>query len=124
MVKTKTKISRQEDRKTNSELVETIRLAKKNEKWLDVASILTSPRRKRIEFNLSEIENQKDIKETLIVPGKILGQGEVSRRMKIATLAISGSAKEKLKSSGSEVILLVEEIKKNPEARGIKILRK
>mgnify|MGYP001613512789 CR=1 FL=1 len=49
MTKSKTKIESQLRRKTDDELVETTIAAKKQEKWVEVASILSGPRRESID---------------------------------------------------------------------------
>jgi len=46
-MKSKTKISKQLERKSNSKLGETILAGKKNEAWMSVAGILSGPRRIR-----------------------------------------------------------------------------
>ncbi len=123
MIKTKTKISLQVKRKRNPEVVETINAAKNNEKWIEVASLLTYPRRKRISLNLSELDRLVKDKETIIVPGKILSQGNITKSVKISALDFSEGAKQKLKESKTEFNTLMEEIKKNPSATGIRILK-
>jgi len=58
--------------------------------------------------------------ENKIVPGKVLGQGELKNKVKIVALSFSEKAKEKLKSK--ETLTIIEEIKKNPEGKDIQIL--
>ncbi|MGD9276177.1 MAG: 50S ribosomal protein L18e [Candidatus Pacearchaeota archaeon] len=122
-MKTKTKIGKQLLKKTNPELVETIKLAKKNDKWLEVASLLSYPRKKRINLNLEEIDKNSKEGETILVPGKVLSNGEISKKLKVIALSFSDVAKEKLKNQKCEVVIIGEEIKKNPEMKGVKILR-
>ena len=122
-MKTKTKISKQEKRKTNPELVETIRKARKNEKWLEVAGILSASRKKRAEINLDKINKESKEKDIIVIPGKVLSQGEINKKIKVVALGFSESAKEKLLNSKCEIVSILEEIKKNPEAKGIKILK-
>ena len=123
-MKSKTKISRQLQKKSNSKLIETILSAKKKEKWLEVAGAISSPRRKRINLNLNEINNQTKEKDKVLVPGKVLSQGEINKKIKIIALGFSEKAKEKLSKSGCEFSNILTEIKSNPSAEGIKILRK
>ena len=80
-MKTKTKIEKQTHRKRNSELVETTRAAKKKEKWLEVAGILSGPRRKRPSLNLTEINKSSTAGDTVVVPGKVLSQGEIDKKI-------------------------------------------
>ncbi|MCR4327310.1 MAG: uL15 family ribosomal protein [Nanoarchaeota archaeon] len=121
MVKTKTKIEKQIGKKTSSRLVETIILAKKNPKWIEVASILTGPRRLRRNVNLSELEGYSG--STVVVCGKVLSQGESPQKLKVAALGYSETAREKLLKAGCEINLLIEEIESNKEAKGVKILK-
>lgn len=123
-MKTKSKIEKQTQKKTNTELVNTIISAKKNKNWLKVAEILSGPRRKRININLKEINEKTKEGESIVVPGKVLSQGEMSKKIKIAALNFSEKAKEKLLKSKCDVLNILQEIKKNPDAKGIKILKK
>ena len=123
MVKSKTKIQKQLQRKRNPELVETILAAKKNEKWLEVAGILTNSKRKKICKNIDEIEKDAKEGEIIIIPGKVLSMGESSKKLKIAALNFSEKAKDKLLTSKSQIISILDEIKSNPSAKGIKILK-
>jgi len=123
MTKSKAKIEQQLQRKKNQELVETIIKAKKSEKWLQIAEVLSSPRRKRIEMNLNEINEKSKNGETVLVPGKVLSQGELDKKIKIAALNFSDKAKEKIIKSGASSLSILELIKENPKAEGVKVLR-
>jgi large subunit ribosomal protein L18e len=122
-MKSKTKIEKQSQKKRNSDLVETIRLAKKSKAWIKEADILSRPRRKSISLNLSEIDD-KTKTGVAVVPGKVLSQGELNKKIKVVALAFSEKAKEKLTKSKNHPTFILEEIKKNPSAKGIKILEK
>lgn len=124
MTKSKTKIESQIRRKTNNELVETIIATKKKDKWLEVASILSSPRRESIDLNLGQIDFLAKDGEVVIIPGKVLSQGEIKKRIKIVAYKFSGKAKEKLLKEKIQISSIMDEIKKNPEAKGVRILIK
>jgi len=119
----KTKIKLKRKLKTNPELAETINLATKNSNWLEIARILASSTRKQPAINFSEIDKNAELGDTIIIPGKVLSQGELTKRIKICALAISEQARGKLKNAKSEFVYLAEEIKKNPKAEGIKIIK-
>ncbi len=121
-MKSKTKISTQSKRKRNPELVETIMTAKKNDKWFRVSEILASPRKNKVEKNLEEINKGSKSEEVVVVPGKVLSMGELDKKIKVVALDFSESAKEKILKSGSKLSTILEEIKMNPEAKGVKIL--
>ena len=122
-MKTKSLIEKQVQRKNNSELVKTIIFAKKNKNWLNVAGILSNPRRKRMDINLEEIDKKTKEGEIIVVPGKVLSQGNVNKKIKIIALSFSEKAKEKLLKANCQISNIKDEIKKNPEAKGIKILK-
>ena len=123
-MKTKALIEKQLKRKANPVLVETIIAAKKNEPWKEVASVLSGPRKNRANINLEEISNAGNEGETVVVPGKVLSQGEINKKLKIIALNFSEKAKEKLLKAKIETSNIFDEIKKNPEAKGIKVLKK
>jgi len=122
-MKSKTKIEKQIQRKTNSELVKTIIASKKKDNWMEVAEIISGPRRKRIDVNLDEINKKTKEGETIVIPGKVLSQGEVDKKIKVVALSFSEKAKEKLLKSKCEISNIIEEIKKNPQAKNIKVLK-
>ena len=122
-MKSKTKIEKQTRRKTNPDLVKTIRNAKKNGKWLEVSSLLSSSRKKRVEVNLDKIDKESKEGDIVVIPGKVLSQGELNKKIKIVAFSFSKSAMEKILKSKCEANYINDEIKKNPEARGIKILK-
>ncbi len=117
----KTKINKRIKRKTNPELVETIFLAKKHN-LLELAKILSAPTRKRIQVNLEDIDKEAGNNKTIIVPGKVLGQGELKKKIKIVALSFSSAAEEKLKKAGCKILSIKEEIEKKKKLEG-KILK-
>lgn len=122
-MKPKTKIEKQLRKKRNPELVETIIAAKKHKKWLKVASILSGPRSKRVNLNLNELSEKAKKEKKILVPGKILSLGELDKKIKIVAFGFSKKAREKLLKSKSEILTIREEIKKNPSAKDLKILK-
>lgn len=121
-MKTKTKIGKQLERKTDTLLVETIIASKKNKAWNPIAAILSGPRRNRLNINIGNISRVGKEGEVLAVPGKVLSQGELKKKMKIIAFAFSESAKKKILDARGETELIINEIKKNPDARGVRIL--
>jgi len=120
----KTIIEKKLRRKTNPYLVKTIIAAKKKKEWLKIADLVSRPKRKQTGINLDEIDKKTKEGDTIVFPGKILGKGEVTKKIRIAALYFSDSAREKLRKTKSEAVSIIEEIKKNPVARGVKILIK
>jgi large subunit ribosomal protein L18e len=122
-MKSKTKIDEQSLRKSNPDLVETIRIAKKNEGWLGVAGALSGSRRNKSSINLDKINQESKEGDKIIVPGKVLSVGNISKKIKVSALNFSESAKQKLKEAKVDFNFIIEEIKSNPSAEGIKVLK-
>ena len=122
-MKNKTKIEQQLKRKNNSELVDTIITAKKKKAWLEVAGILSSPRVKKINVNLDKINEEAKDGETIVIPGKVLSEGELNKKVKIIAFSFSGKAKEKISNAKGEVLNILDEIKKNPDAKNVRIIK-
>ena len=118
-----TKIGKRVGNKTSSEVVETLLAAKKNAAWNKVAQLISGSRKKYASVNLKEIDNEAKDGETVVVVGKVLGNGKLNKKVRVCAMNFSESAVEKLKKVKSEGVILLEEIKKNPKAEGIKILR-
>lgn len=110
-------------KKTNPELVRTILIAKKNNAWLQIAGMLSVPRRKQASVNLERIERETTEGDTIVVPGKVLGVGDISKRVRVCALSFSKDAIKKLKETKSEIVNIEEEIRINPKAQGIKIIK-
>ena len=123
-MKTKTLIEKQLQRKANPILVETIIAAKKNKGWNEIASILSGSKKNRSNINLEDIDKESGDGEIIVVPGKVLSQGELTKKVKVVALGFSEKAKEKLLKAKIETSSMIEEIKKNPEAKEIKVVKK
>jgi len=118
---TKTKV--QARKKTSDELKQTIAAALKNPSWKDIAKILASSTRKQSKLNLFQINKQATPGDTILIPGKVLSKGELTKQIDIVALSVSKSAKEKLKDSKSKFRTIAEEIKSNKKMEGVKILK-
>lgn len=94
----KTKIERKSSRKTNTELRNLIIQLKKKGS-LEAANLLANPRRKAVEINIGDLEKQTKEGEKVLVPGKVLGKGEIKHKITIAAFSFSQEARNKLKSS-------------------------
>lgn len=110
-------------RKTNPSLSETIFLARKHRNWIQLAHILSGSTKKLSAVNLSELEPKASAGDTIIIPGKLLSSGNLTKKVRICALSASKEALNKLKKTKSEFVSISDEIKKNPKAEGVKILR-
>lgn len=105
---------------TNPLKRETIRGLRKTKKgiWLKVAETLEKPSRREINVNLWKISKLTKEGDVIVVPGKVLGNGELEHKVDVAAFAFSKSAKEKL---GKSAMAIEDLVKKNP--KGIRIIQ-
>ena len=115
----KTQITKRAERKRNPEIVETIILAKKNG-LLELGKKLSSPKSNYKNINLSDIE--KIDSENVLIVGKVLSQGEVSKKKTVYALGFSEQAREKLKKAGCEIKSVKDCIKDNNKLEGVEII--
>lgn len=90
--------------------------------WKAVAAGLNRPRRVGFKINLYRMDKLADGKETLVVPGMVLGAGEVTKKLTVAALKFSGSAKQKIEKAGGKCWDIDELVKENPDGKGVRIL--
>lgn len=117
---TKTKLEKRVEKKTNKELAKLINQIKKIN--IECARYLALPSRSSLELNLDEIDKKTKEGDKVLIPGKVLGSGIVTKKIKIVALKFSGNSLKRLRESNCESILLTEEIKKNPELKDLKLL--
>ncbi len=115
----KTQITKRTQKKRNQEIVETIELAKKNG-LLSLGKKLSGPKRLYNKVNISVINKVKD--EKVLIIGKVLGQGDINKKIKIIALSFSKQAKDKLKKADCEIKTIKQEIESNPKLDGVQIL--
>jgi large subunit ribosomal protein L18e len=90
--------------------------------WRDVAEKLNRPRRSRVEVNLIEIERNTKEGDTVIIPGVVLSNGDLTKSVNIAAWKFSSTAQDKIKKSGGKIMSIDELEKENPKGSGVKIL--
>ncbi len=90
--------------------------------WGRVAEILSKPTRSRPAVNLSRIERYARDGEMIVVPGKVLGSGAISKKVTIAALGFSEQALVKIKAAGARAVTLEEAVRENPSGRNTRII--
>jgi large subunit ribosomal protein L18e len=114
--------------KTNPQLLDLISDLKKQSRekevplWRDIALRLERPSRNYPEVNLSRISRHTKEKDMIIVPGKVLGAGELNHQITVAALNFSGSAKNKVTAAGGSCLTIEEFMNRNPEGSRVRII--
>lgn len=86
--------------------------------WKRIAKELEKSTRRQREVNISRINKYTKDKETIIVPGKVLGEGDLDHNLTIAALKFTEPAKKKLKN----ILTIKELLKKDPKGKNIRII--
>ena len=90
--------------------------------WKAVAKGLNRPRRRGFSINVSKIEKYAKEKEQVVVPGIVLGIGEIKKPAEIAAIKFSASAREKITKAGGKCLDIEEMMKSNPKGKKIRIM--
>ena len=100
------------------------KVAKENEApiWSYIAELLSKPSRKRVVVNLSRIERHASEGESVVVPGKVLGAGRLSKEVTVAALFFSETALQKIKTAGGKALTIEDLILENPKGKGVRVL--
>jgi len=90
--------------------------------WRDVADRLERSRKNWSEVNLSRLSRYATKGEQVVVPGVILGTGEISMPVTVAAFRASGAARKKIEAAGGKAVSLLELAVQNPKGSGIRLM--
>ncbi len=115
------------ERKTNPVLQDVIQqceeAARRNDAavWQRVADELQRSNRSQRTVNLSRIERHTEDGDTVVVPGKVLGSGRLTKDVTVAAFNFSASAREAVHGAGTATHIedLVED---RPDGSGVEVL--
>lgn len=91
--------------------------------WRVVSRTLLKPRRKRPAVNISKINRYTKDGDVVLVPGKVLGSGNLTHKVTVAALSFSETAKEKIKKVKGKALSIEELLKKNPKGTNVILMR-
>ena len=115
-------------RKQNTELVRLVgelrRAARTHHAaiWTAVADRLERSRHQVHPVNVGHLERLARPEETVIVPGKLLADGALTKRLTVAAFAYSGDARSKVHAAGGQALTLVDLMKARPDGTGVRLL--
>jgi len=89
--------------------------------WKRIARELGRATRQRRSVNIYKIDKNTKENETALVPGKVLSEGELTKKIKVAAFSFSEKAKEKINKKG-KAITIDELIKENPKGKDVRII--
>lgn len=86
--------------------------------WKRIVKDLEKSTRNRRKVNIEKINASSKEGETVIVPGKVLGEGSLDHKVTVVAFQFSESASEKLKDK----MTIRELFEKNPKIKDARIL--
>jgi large subunit ribosomal protein L18e len=113
---------------SNPELLSTIRFLNQKARhgniaiWRDVAERLSSSRRSRVAVNLSRLNRYTKGKETVVVPGKVLGAGKIDHPIYVAAFSFSHMASLKISEAKGKCMFIMDLLKNNPDGSNVRIM--
>jgi large subunit ribosomal protein L18e len=90
--------------------------------WKDLEERISGPRSNRSEVNLGRLAQVTKAGEVVMVPGKVLGTGNLGHKLTVCAFSISETAAKKIINTGGRVMALEDLIKKYPEGKGVRII--
>jgi large subunit ribosomal protein L18e len=113
---------------TNQVVIQMVKLLKqasvKNDApiWSKLAKLALKTSSARRVVNLTKINDVTKENDVIVVPGKVLGTGNVLHKVTLSSFSISNSAAQKIIESGGKIISFSEMIEKFPTGKGVSII--
>ncbi len=121
------KILRKMTKTTNENLLGLVKELKKASHseaaiWGRIADDLSAAVSRKRAVNLSRLNHFTKDNEVVVVPGKVLGGGDLDHKLTIAAFAFSRSAEEAIQKSKGKAITIKELFAQNPKGKGVRII--
>ena len=90
--------------------------------WLKLAELALKPSRSRRVINLGQLDKFVNDNDVVVVPGKVLGTGNISHKITLCSFSISTTGAKKVTQSGGKLVDFTHLIKNHPTGKGVKII--
>jgi large subunit ribosomal protein L18e len=90
--------------------------------WRDVARRLERSNRLHSEVNVGKIDRFANKNDKVVVPGKVLGSGDLTKPVHVAAWRFSESARTKIEAAGGKTLTIPEMVTKVPKGSDVRIL--
>jgi large subunit ribosomal protein L18e len=91
--------------------------------WKEVAERLENSRKNWAFMNVGKISKVLKDGEIALVPGKVLGDGDITRKFDVAAFQFSQSALDKIKTAGGKALTIKDLMTKNPKGSKVRLLK-
>jgi large subunit ribosomal protein L18e len=90
--------------------------------WRDVAEKLRAPRRSKTTLNVADIERHAAEGETVVVPGIVLSNGELTKAVHVAAWRFSPAAAAKLRKAKGDAMTIDQLLERNKTGSNVRIM--
>ena len=91
--------------------------------WKYVADMMENALSRWAVVNVSKLDEYAKNNTTVLIPGKLLGDGELKKTLTVTAFKFSSSAKRKIIDAGGQIISIPELLEKNPKGSGILVMK-
>ena len=106
-------------------LIMDLEVASRKEKapiWKKAAELLSNSTRRRVEVNVGKIEKVAKDGDVILVPGKVLGGGAITKKVTVAAWRFTPGARQKIESAGGRAISIYDLLRENPKGSKVVII--
>lgn len=90
--------------------------------WSKMAELAQKPAIAKRIVNVKKLNQLTSDGDVVMVPGKVLGTGNISHKITLCSFSISASAAKKIISAGGKIVNHSEMTSKFPTGRGVKVI--
>ena len=90
--------------------------------WGSVADRLERARHGSAPVNVGHLERLAEAEETVVVPGKLLADGPLSKALTVAAYSYSSGARAKVRAAGGRALTISELLEAKPDGAGVRLL--
>ena len=90
--------------------------------WKRIMKDLKKSSRQRRVVNIYKINRYAKEGETIVVPGKVLSVGDITKKVDVAAMNFSTEARKKIEDAKGKAMSIKELLQLNPEGKKVRIL--
>ena len=90
--------------------------------WRALERELSRPRKNRREVNIGTLADKTGDGQVVIIPGKILGSGEIGHKLTVCAVTVSESAAKKITACGGKLVSLADLAEQYPDGKGVRMI--
>jgi large subunit ribosomal protein L18e len=89
--------------------------------WGSVADRLERPRHQLTPVNVAHLERLAEPDEWVVVPGKVLADGAISKPITVGAVGYSTEARTKIQAAGGKALTIPELLHAKPDGAGVRL---